>query len=472
MGRTTREDTAKPVLDDLLCKAAGLDLDIDLNLEVRVEHRPVIGAQPAVRFTHFSGRARRFVRALASNRFVLGMALLLAVIVPELIHLARVGPVYWAGLLAGQIEPTLIVSTLAIALAHLSIQRIGVLPLVMARSLIVPTLLASFGAGLFAMYVANLPVARLHYASSFVVAIGWYFAMATLRGRHLRPVIGMIGVEPQFAKDLPGQVTWLLLSEPWLDRRVSAVVVDPHAELSLEWSRFITQLVLQGVPVYHRAHIEEGLNGKVRFSHHADNDFGALLPSLLYLRLKRVFDLLGVLVALPLVLPLLVLTAIAIRLESQGKVIFRQTRMGHRGQPFTCYKLQTMRQDVEGPAFTVDTDPRITRLGKYLRKWRIDELPQIFNVLRGEMSWIGPRPEALSLARNYARHVPFYDYRHAVRPGITGWAAVHQGNVAEVAAAQEKLEYDFYYIRYFSIWLDLLILIKTIRTVWIGFGSK
>jgi lipopolysaccharide/colanic/teichoic acid biosynthesis glycosyltransferase len=264
----------------------------------------------------------------------------------------------------------------------------------------------------------------------------------------------------------------LLLDEPWLDRRVSAVVVDPHAELSLEWSRFITQLVLQGIPVYHRAHIEEGLTGRVRFSHHADNDFGALLPSLLYLRVKRVFDLLGVLVALPLVLPILIITALAIRLESPGPAIFRQTRMGHRGHPFTCYKLRTMRQDAEGPAFTVDADPRITQLGKYLRKWRIDELPQIFNVLRGEMSWIGPRPEALTLARNYARHVPFYDYRHAVRPGITGWAAVHQGNVAEVEAAQEKLEYDFYYIRYFSIWLDLLIVIKTIRTVWSGFGSK
>ena len=437
-----------------------------------MEHRPVIGAQPAIRFAPFRGRSRWFVRALASNRFVLGMALLLAVVVPEVIHLLQTGPGYWAALATGQIEPTLVMSTMAIALAHLSIQRLGVLPLVMARSLIVPTLLASFGVGLFVLYALGLPVARLHYGAAFLAATGWYFGVATLRGRHLRPTIGMIGVEPQFAKDLPGQVTWLLLNEPWLDRRVSAVVVDPHTELSLEWSRFITQLVLHGVPVYHRAHIEEGLTGRVRFSRHADNDFGALLPSLLYLRIKRMFDLLGVLAALPLVLPLLAVAALAIRLESKGPAIFRQTRMGHRGQPFTCYKLRTMRQDATGPAFTVDSDPRITRLGKYLRKWRIDELPQIFNVLRGEMSWIGPRPEALSLARNYARHVPFYDYRHAVRPGITGWAAVHQGNVAEVAAAQEKLEYDFYYIRYFSIWLDLLIVIKTIRTVWSGFGSK
>lgn len=437
-----------------------------------MEHRPIIGAQPAIRFAHFGVRPQWFIRALASNRFVLGMALLVSVIIPECIHLARLGPPYWAGLLAGRIEPTLIISTAAIALSHLSIQRIGVMPMVTARSLIVPTFLASFGAGLFVFYMAGLPVARLHYGAAFLVAIAWYFGIATLRGRHLRPVIGMIGVEPQFAKDLPERVTWLLLREPWLDRRVSAVVVDPHAQLSLEWSRFITQLVLQGVPVYHRAHIEEGLTGRVRFSHHADNDFGALLPSLLYLRIKRVFDLLGVAIALPLVLPLLAVVALAIRLESPGSPIFKQTRMGHRGRPFTCYKMRTMRSDCEGPAFTVDADPRITRLGKYLRKWRIDELPQIFNVLRGEMSWIGPRPEALSLARNYARHVPFYDYRHAVRPGITGWAAVHQGNVAEVEAAQEKLEYDFYYIRYFSIWLDLLIVIKTIRTVWSGFGSK
>ena len=425
-----------------------------------------------MRFSRYRGRANVFGRALASNRFVLGVAMLLAVIIPEAVHLVRSGPPYSAGLIAGQIEPTVVVSMLAIALAHLSIQRIAVMPLVIARSLIVPTFLASFGAGLFVLYLAGLPLARLHYGASFLVAIGWYFAIATLRGRHLRPVIGMIGVDPKFASDLPGQVTWLLLDAPWLDRRVSAVVVDPHAELSLEWSRFITQLVLKGIPVYHRAHIEEGLTGRVRFSHHAENDFGALLPSLLYLRVKRAFDLLGVLVALPLVLPILLLTALAIRLESPGKAVFKQTRMGHRGHPFTCYKLRTMRADAEGPAFTVDADPRITRLGKYLRKWRIDELPQIFNVLRGEMSWIGPRPEALTLARNYARHVPFYDYRHAVRPGITGWAAVHQGNVAEVAAAQEKLEYDFYYIRYFSIWLDLLIVIKTIRTVWSGFGSK
>ncbi len=434
--------------------------------------QPLISAQPTIRIANLVVRQHWFVRVLASNRFVLGMALALAVVIPECIQLARSGPPYRFSPISGYIEPTLFISMLAITLSHFSIQRIAVMPLIAAPSLIVPTLLASFGAGLCVFYIAGLPVARFDYGAAFLVAIIWYFGILTLRGRHLIPVVGIVGAEPQITKDLPGQVTWLLLREPVLDRRVSAVVVDPHVELSLEWSQFIAKLVLQGLPVYHRAHFEEGLTGRVRFGHLADNDFGALLPSLFYLRIKRAFDLIGVAIVLPLVLPLLAVVALAIRMESPGSPIFLQTRMGHRGHPFTCYKVRTMRSDIKGPAFTVDADPRITWLGRYLRKWRVDELPQIFNVLRGEMSWIGPRPEVLSLARHYAEHVPFYDYRHAVRPGITGWAAVHQGNVAEVEAAQEKLEYDFFYIRYFSIWLDLLIAIKTIRTVWSGFGSK
>ncbi len=131
-----------------------------------------------------------------------------------------------------------------------------------------------------------------------------------------------------------------------------------------------------------------------------------------------------------------------------------------------------MDADRMGSQFTADNDPRITRVGRVLRKYRIDELPQIINILAGEMSWIGPRPEAVELSQWYEREVPFYVYRHIVRPGITGWAQVNQGNVAEVEAATYKLHYDFYYIKHFSPWLDVLITAKTIRTVLTGFGSK
>jgi lipopolysaccharide/colanic/teichoic acid biosynthesis glycosyltransferase len=127
---------------------------------------------------------------------------------------------------------------------------------------------------------------------------------------------------------------------------------------------------------------------------------------------------------------------------------------------------------VEGQRFTIEGDRRITKVGQFLRKYRIDEFPQIFNILKGDMSWIGPRPEAAELSHWYEKEVPFYAYRHAVRPGISGWAQVHQGNVAEVQAATVKLHYDFYYIKYFSPWLDLLILAKTMRTVLDGFERR
>jgi lipopolysaccharide/colanic/teichoic acid biosynthesis glycosyltransferase len=125
-----------------------------------------------------------------------------------------------------------------------------------------------------------------------------------------------------------------------------------------------------------------------------------------------------------------------------------------------------------GEAYTLKDDERVTRIGHFLRHYRIDELPQIVNILRGEMSWIGPRPEAMQLARWYEREVPFYVYRHIVQPGITGWAQVHHGNVAEVDAARLKLEYDFYYIKHFSYWLDVVIMIKTIRTILTRFGAR
>jgi lipopolysaccharide/colanic/teichoic acid biosynthesis glycosyltransferase len=125
-----------------------------------------------------------------------------------------------------------------------------------------------------------------------------------------------------------------------------------------------------------------------------------------------------------------------------------------------------------GPAFTEADDPRITRVGNVLRRYRIDELPQIINILRGEMSWIGPRPEAVELAAWYEDQIPYYSYRHTVRPGITGWAQVNQGNVAEIAAASDKLKFDFYYIKYFSPWLDALIAAKTLHTIVSGHGAR
>jgi lipopolysaccharide/colanic/teichoic acid biosynthesis glycosyltransferase len=123
-------------------------------------------------------------------------------------------------------------------------------------------------------------------------------------------------------------------------------------------------------------------------------------------------------------------------------------------------------------AITHDNDERVTRVGTFLRRYRLDEMPQIFNILRFEMSWIGPRPEAEVLSIWYTSELPFYRYRHVVKPGISGWAQVNQGHVADVEEVHRKLQYDFYYIKYFSPWLDLLILFRTIKTMLTGFGSR
>jgi lipopolysaccharide/colanic/teichoic acid biosynthesis glycosyltransferase len=179
---------------------------------------------------------------------------------------------------------------------------------------------------------------------------------------------------------------------------------------------------------------------------------------------------------LPLALLVMAVVAVAIRLDSNGPALFRQKRVGHAGKPIIIYKFRTMRtvdiEDERRAAMTDDADDRITRVGRILRTLRLDELPQIFNILKWEMSWIGPRPEAEVLSRWYTSEIPFYRYRHVVKPGISGWAQVNQGHVAAVEDVYLKLHYDFYYIKYFSPWLDVLIVFRTIKTMLTGWGAR
>jgi lipopolysaccharide/colanic/teichoic acid biosynthesis glycosyltransferase len=433
---------------------------------------PIISMPTKMRINQPSHAQSWFSQILRSNRYVLGGGLLFAILIPEALHkyLAPFG--VWFQSVRLSPEPSLVVATAAIVAAHLSFQRMGLLPLISAKSIILPTFLLAFGAALLSLLVIKIPIGRYHIWTAFSISLAWYFGVAVLRYRLLRPTIGLIGIKPEDMNELPENVTWQEITKPILCAKVAAVVVDPHASFDLEWSQFLTRLVLDGIPVYHRAHIEEGLSGKVYFRSHADNNFGALLPSFAYLKLKRLIDIMVAIIILPFFLLILALAALIIKFDSPGPIFFQQPRTGFRGETFLCFKLRTMQSDMGGPAYTTEDDVRITQCGRYMRKWRIDELPQIFNILKGEMSWIGPRPEAVSLATLYEQNVPFYGYRHAVLPGISGWAAVHQGNVALVDAASEKLAYDFYYIKYFSFWLDFLIALLSLRTIVSGFGSR
>jgi sugar transferase (PEP-CTERM system associated) len=190
---------------------------------------------------------------------------------------------------------------------------------------------------------------------------------------------------------------------------------------------------------------------------------------------KRISDVIFAFIGLIFALPLIPITALLIKIDSRGPVFFRQVRMGERERKFVLYKFRTMRQDAEngtGAVWTQENDPRITRLGRFLRKSRLDEIPQLFNVLKGDMSFIGPRPERPEFVEKLKEIIPYYSERHFVKPGITGWAQIKYPYGASVEDAIEKLRYDLYYIKHLSIMLDLLIVLETVKVVLFGRGGR
>jgi sugar transferase (PEP-CTERM system associated) len=196
----------------------------------------------------------------------------------------------------------------------------------------------------------------------------------------------------------------------------------------------------------------------------------------LWLRVyQRATSLVGAAVGLALISPVMAIVALAIKLESRGPVIYKQERVGLNGRRFQIYKFRSMRADAErqsGPVWAQARDPRITRVGRWLRKLRLDEVPQLWNVLQGTMSIVGPRPERPEFVEAFRRDIPYYEMRHSVRPGITGWAQVSRDYGASVEDAREKLEYDLFYIKNLSVWLDLFILFQTTKIIALGRGAR
>jgi lipopolysaccharide/colanic/teichoic acid biosynthesis glycosyltransferase len=360
--------------------------------------------------------------------------------------------------------------------------RLSVEPYPGIRSslVILPTCAAAHAAVLAFFFFTRLPYDRVAFIAGFALHVVWFYVVYFAVQRR---TILQIGVVPIGAwsklVELQG-ISWIKLEQPQLElaARCDAIVADFSAELSPKWEAFLADAALAGLVVYQVKPLAESLTGRVEIDHLSENSFGSLVPARGYFHLKTLIDATAVILALPLLLPVMLVAAIAILLDDGGPVFFRQRRTGHRGTPFYVVKFRTMRialeasADARKAAMTGDFDPRITRVGAFLRKSRIDELPQIWNILRAEMSWIGPRPEAEVLSQWYVGEIPFYRYRHVVKPGISGWAQTNQGHVAEVEDIHRKLQYDFYYIKYFSPFLDLLILFKTLKTMLTGFGAR
>jgi sugar transferase (PEP-CTERM system associated) len=257
--------------------------------------------------------------------------------------------------------------------------------------------------------------------------------------------------------------------------RVIVAMTDRRGTLPVEE---LLDLRLAGVKVEEAASWLEKISGKI--------EVDQLYPSWLlfaegfrfssgFMILRRLVSTLAAAIGLLLALPLLPFVILAIKLDSKGPVIYRQKRMGLGGSHFYCYKFRTMREDAEadsGATWATDDDPRITRVGKLLRWSRLDEIPQLWCVLKGDMAFVGPRPERPEFVEWLSKEIPYYGVRHVVRPGITGWAQVQYkyGNTLE--DAREKLQYDLFYIKNASIGLDLLIMFHTIKIVLLGRGAQ
>ena len=406
-----------------------------------------------------------------------GIGLLFAVFLPYLIRtlvpLNYLGPTG-----AATLQNSFLGTILAFVGGAYGYLQLAKYPGVRHVGFVVPSFAGSFGLVLTFFFMARIDYSRAQFAGSFFLSILWFLLVSSkTSGRR----IYRYGVVPF------GRVTELfpIVEAEWVrltpDNRdgevVDAIAADLHADLPDDWERFLARKALGGTMVAHYRQLREALTGRVSIEHLSENDLGSIIPGVLYAKAKRTMDFIAALVALPVLAPVLLLIAVAVKLDSPGPALFHQQRMGYRGQPFRMHKFRTMQsrpveEEDRDQAITRDADPRITRLGRFMRQMRIDELPQIVNVLRGEMSWIGPRPEALALSEWYEQELPFYQYRHIVRPGLTGWAQVRQGHVAEVDEVLAKLHYDFYYIRNFTLWLDLLIIAKTIRTILTGFGAR
>lgn len=241
----------------------------------------------------------------------------------------------------------------------------------------------------------------------------------------------------------------------------------------------LIDLRFAGVAIYDACFYYETLTGMIPVSRVSDSWFlfhnqGEFFNNWAYRLSKAFFDKILSLIFLIISFPLMIVTAITIKLTSKGPIIFSQERMGQNEQPYTLIKFRTMRNNAEeltGPRWATENDRRVTSVGKFLRKTRLDELPQLFNIVKGDMSFVGPRPIRKVMADMLAEDFPYYRLRFSVKPGLTGWAQVKGGYAGTKEGQYKKLKYDLYYIQNQSILFDLLILLKTVQTVIFSRGT-
>lgn len=265
--------------------------------------------------------------------------------------------------------------------------------------------------------------------------------------------------------------------DKYINNTTKGIIITDNIELNKELQNKLIKYSFSGTRLYNLIEFYEKIWKKIPISHLDDIWFSIasnhfpLIHNIFTIKIKRLMDITLSAIVIIITSPILLLAYLAIIIESRGGAFFYQARIGLNNQPFNIYKFRTMHTGSEkGNMYTEKNDTRITKTGYFLRKTRIDELPQLFNVLKGDMSLIGPRPEWTRCVNDYIEQIPHYQLRHYIKPGISGWAQVNYPYGASVEDAQKKLQYDLYYIKNYSFWLDIQIVLKTIKIMLFGKG--
>jgi lipopolysaccharide/colanic/teichoic acid biosynthesis glycosyltransferase len=342
------------------------------------------------------------------------------------------------------------------------------------------SVVVSFGA-LFVWYVAT----HASYSRwAVAIAVAYTVVVQVAAWRHWRArnalrfgvvdadMLERLSPASRFPSDAAAaivQCEWIYIGDDAPAPGVDGLVLPNTADAALR-QRAALRAKLAGAQVYSESFVRALLTGRLDVDRAAEVFLDDVPTSVLYAAVKRLFDIVGTLALGVFALPVVLVCMLLVRIETPGSPLLVQPRVGLRGRVFGMCKLRTM--TVARPTPGGSDDARITRIGRWLRRTRFDELPQLWNVLRGEMSLIGPRPEWIETAADLERRIPAFAFRYLVRPGITGWAQVHQGHVTGERDIRRKLEYDLYYAKNMSLALDLAITMLTIRTVLTGTGAK
>src|SRR5690554_5832432 len=319
----------------------------------------------------------------------------------------------------------------------------------------------------------RIPVSFAGFAAAFPFTL---LAMAIGNIRFHQRLAARVALIAFKGQDMPMSLLQkadvAVITDPAADiSKFDTVLIEPGQHHTPEWSALLSRCYVAGVDIMPWTRFIEIREGRVHVQTFDVSKLAYAPSQLLYARIKRLLDVTAVLVTLPLTVPLAALTALYIFARNGGPVLFIQHRCGFGGRVFRVFKFRTMYKGSGGGA-TGTTDKRIIPGCNFIRRARLDELPQIYNIFIGDMSLIGPRPEAVDLVRWYRREIPQWNYRTLVLPGITGWAQVNSGYTSNPAEARVKLAYDLYYIKHLSFDLDLLILFKTVKTVLFGTGAR